>query len=186
MSVMPCTAPARRRRRLRFGLLRPSWQEWLGAICLLAGGWLLWYFGAELSLEQQIGCWVSLVLIVAILWRRGWRHLFSAVLFYDLIRSARGGRYALLRCIYAGVILFTLFLLYWSWIVQPAGDPWRLLFGGGINQKQLAQFTESFFHRFAIVEFVAVSFFTPPPGPGGASAGEGKKTPLQRRSCSPP
>ncbi|HMC65556.1 MAG TPA: ABC transporter permease subunit [Gemmataceae bacterium] len=176
MSVMPRTAPARRRRRLRLGLLRRSWRELLGLVCLLTGGWLLWDFGGELSLAQRVGCWVSLALIVAALWRRGWRHLFSAVLFYDLIRSARGGRYALLRCVYAGVILFTLFLLYWSWIVQPAGDPWRLLSGGRIDQKQLAQFTESFFHRFAIVEFVAVLLLTPACTAGALAEEKEKKT----------
>src|SRR5262249_57052920 len=67
-------------------------------------------------------------------------------------------------------------LVYWSCIVQPGGDPWRLLLGGGIDQKQLAQFTESFFHRFVIVEFAAVLLLTPACAAGALAEEKEKKT----------
>ena len=151
-------------------------RELLGLAVLLAGAGLLWHFSDELTGWEQMGGAAILVVTTAVFWRRGWHHIFSAVLFYDLIRSARGGRYTLLRCIYTGVILFTLFLLYWSWMVQPTGDPWRLLFGGGIDKRRVAEFTESFFHRFAIVQFVAVVVLTPACTAGALAEEKEKKT----------
>src|SRR5438552_3380989 len=55
------------------------------------------------------------VLVVAVLARAGWIRLFGPVLFYEMIRAARRGRYFLLRGLYAGGLFALLLWIRWLW-----------------------------------------------------------------------
>src|SRR6516165_4368090 len=84
-----------------------SRQSWIERFCGLA------LLGAHLRLSQQVVLWGLLVVAAAALLRRGWLKLLGPVFFYDLIRTARRGRYVLLRCGYAGLLAFVLFWMAW-------------------------------------------------------------------------
>src|SRR5579884_894688 len=85
------------------------------------------------------------------------RPLFGPVLFYDLIRSTRRGRYALLRCLYAAALLLMLFLCYSRWC-NGFLDVFSVQ---GIDRTRAAQFAEEFFYGLLIVQAVAVILLTP-------------------------
>lgn len=72
--------------------------------------------------------------------------LFGPVLFYDLMRTARRGRYLVLRCVYAAALLLTL-VATWPWSSVPL--------------KMMPRYAESFFASFMIVQFAAVFLLTP-------------------------
>jgi ABC-type transport system involved in multi-copper enzyme maturation permease subunit len=86
-----------------------------------------------------------------------WRPLFGPVLLYDLIRSARQGRYAVLRCLYAAALLVMLFLLYARW----ANGIWEALSLSGIDRIKAAQLAEDFFTYFMALQYLAVVLLTP-------------------------
>ena len=81
----------------------------------------------------------ALVLGLALLARRGWLRLFGPVLFFDLVRSGRRGRYFVLRCLYALGLFLLLLWVYTLWEAhapghdRSAGDfnPLRLRDHGG-------------------------------------------------------
>src|SRR5687767_4214123 len=89
---------------------RQSWIERLCALGLVAAAIATWMFTPkDASAGTLFVLWGLIILGTAVLLRRGWLKLFGPVLFYDMIRSARRGRYFLLRCFYAGLLLFILF-----------------------------------------------------------------------------
>src|SRR5437868_218445 len=108
------------RRNVGWSSSRESWEERLGALALVAGGACALWYGRRLSAVQQVVVWGLLLLTAAVLLRRGWLRLFGPVLFYDMIRSARRGRYFLLRWAYAGLLLFFLFCVWVN--ARPAGS----------------------------------------------------------------
>src|SRR5262245_19259729 len=74
-----------------------SWIERCGALGLMAAGLAIWWSSSYLPNVAVATLWGLLILAAAILSRRGWLKLFGPVLFYDMVRSARRGRYFLLR-----------------------------------------------------------------------------------------
>jgi ABC-type transport system involved in multi-copper enzyme maturation permease subunit len=86
--------------------------------------------------------------------------LFGPVLFYDLIRVARRGRYILLRCLYAILLLLLMYAVYDRHFTSaasqsPVGTTLQ------IQQNMLAAFAEKFFGAFLAVQFLAVVLLTP-------------------------
>jgi ABC-type transport system involved in multi-copper enzyme maturation permease subunit len=78
-----------------------------------------------------------------------------AVFFYDLLRTTRRGRLALLRSAYALILLVALYSLYAQWF--PRGGP-------GAEKappSDLAKFAEEFFGRFLLIQTCAVVLLTP-------------------------
>src|SRR5690242_17379337 len=89
--------------------------------------------------------------------------LFGPVLPYDMVRTARRGRYVLIRCLYAGVLAAILGMVYLSWFSERGGADLRVT--------ELADFGEQFFFTFMAVQFCAVALLTPAYS-GGAIAEE--------------
>ena len=132
-----------------------SWKEFLSALFLFNMAFGLIWFSGYLSALTQVVLWCLWCLALAVLFRRGWRLLFGPVLFYDVIRSARRGRYVWLRCIYAGLLLFFLFVLflnYWNdyRYSQSTGDP-----------DFAAALAQNYFEVLMAVQLVAVLLLTP-------------------------
>lgn len=98
---------------------------------------------------------------VWLLQRRFLQRLLGPLLLYDLIRTTRRGRYILLRCIYAGLLLVALFAVYASWSARPGELHLVLFTEGTLPPTQLQRFAESFFSAFIGVQFVATILFTP-------------------------
>jgi ABC-type transport system involved in multi-copper enzyme maturation permease subunit len=147
-------------------VIRASWAtlclELLGL--LVAGFWAVGVAGFLTTLgPSPLSTWALAVLIcappliAAVALRRLWLPLFGPVLFYDLVRSARRGRTALLRSLYAAALLVMLLLFYASW-AGSLFDAWSVQ---GVHPNEAARFAESFFHWFISVQFVAVAVLTP-------------------------
>lgn len=79
--------------------------------------------------------------------------LFGPVLLYDMVRSARRGRYVLIRCLYATVLAATLGLIYLSWYADRGGST--------IRASEMAEFAASFFFTFMGLQFATVALLTP-------------------------
>ena len=143
--------PAWLRQRTGWSNSRQSWEERLGSLALATGVVCAVAYGSRLSAVQQVILWGLLLLATAVLLRRGWLKLFGPVLFYDMVRSARRGRYILVRCLYAGLLLFFLFCV---WInMRP--------FHAGEDRHRAAELAGVYFETFMAVQLLAVAILTP-------------------------
>jgi len=161
------SAAAWLRRKVGWSNSRQSWAERLGALALLAGAACAMTWGGRLSGVQQVILWGLLVLAAAVLFRRGWLKLFGPVLFYDMIRSARRGRFVLVRCGYAGLLLFFLCCI-WLNTGRRAGF--------GNDRHEAAQLAEAFFETFMAVQLLAVAVLTPAYVAGAIAEEKDRKT----------
>jgi ABC-type transport system involved in multi-copper enzyme maturation permease subunit len=143
---------------------RQSWIERCGVLGLVAAVGALWWLSPRLDAAGQLSLWALLVVGAAILSRRGWLKLFGPVLFYDMIRAARRGRYILLRVMYAGFLLFILFCV---WLDLG----WR-----GGDHRQASILALKFFEAFMLVQLIAVSILTPAFVAGAISEEKDRKT----------
>jgi len=133
--------------------VRRAWEEYLSgaALFIAAGSLVLWH--AVWPPMLQVVLWALWGLSAAFLLRRGWLKLFGPVLFYDMIRQARRGRYILLRIVYVGVLIY-FFLTTWYQVDR--------MFGHRLEpQKFYAFVAERYFDVFMIIQFVAVCMLTP-------------------------
>src|SRR5262249_39461241 len=74
----------------------------IGPIAILCvAACVLYLLGSRLAPRLQLALWVVLLILSALALRGVWRNMFGPVLFYDVIRTARRGRYMLLRFCYA-------------------------------------------------------------------------------------
>src|SRR5260370_32849425 len=90
-----------------------SWMERLVGAAVLLSAVGLWFVGGKLVAWQTITLWAVLAIAAALLLRRGWLKMFGPVLFYDMLVTARRGRYSLIRCGYSMILLLVLFSV-WS------------------------------------------------------------------------
>src|SRR5262245_23419771 len=88
-----------------------SWLERGAGVIWLALVAAAFHYGARLGTGQRLLLGAILLLSLVLLLRRGWIKLLGPVFVYDAIRSARRGRYFLVRGIYTGSILG---LLCWT------------------------------------------------------------------------
>jgi ABC-type transport system involved in multi-copper enzyme maturation permease subunit len=143
-----------------------SWAERLAGAVLVAGavGALLgrgWF-----SAVQQVVVWGLLVVATAVLLRHGWLKLFGPVLFYDMIRSARRGRYMVLRTLYAGLLFL---ILYATWLNT------RHHFNLS-DRRVLARMGEMYFQTFMAGQLIAVAVLTPAYVAGAVADEKDRKT----------
>jgi ABC-type transport system involved in multi-copper enzyme maturation permease subunit len=153
-------------RQLRWSNSSQSWQERLGAVLLLTGAYAVWWLGNSLTLLQQLLLWSLVLLVAAILLRRGWLKLFGPVLFYDMVRAARRNRYFALRTSYA---LFLLFVLWMSFLGARRHYPI-------LDHREASRLAQNFFNTFVIVQFFAVALLTPAYVAGSIAEEKDRKT----------
>src|SRR5262249_15220094 len=136
--------------RSRFGWSssRQSWQERISFLALAAAAFgALWLAGRVTPFQRNLAWWLLFVSALLLL-RRGWLTLFGPVLFYDMVRAGRRGRYFLLRCLYAGLLLFILFT---TWLgLGPSRDAIQ----------QATRFAANYFETFIVVQLVLVVILT--------------------------
>src|SRR5207248_3992660 len=77
-----------------------------------------------------------------------------AVFFYDLLRTTRRGRVALIRSIYALALLAALYSVYAEWFPH-VGPGWEM------PPSAMAKFAQEFFGRFLLIQTGAVVLLTP-------------------------
>lgn len=100
--------------------------------------------------------------------------LFGPVLFYDLIRVARRGRYIFLRCLYAGLLLLLMFAVYKMHFESYAHTPEAINLQS--QQRIMAAFAEKFFAAFLATQFLAVVLLTPAYTAGAIAEEKQRKT----------
>jgi ABC-type transport system involved in multi-copper enzyme maturation permease subunit len=158
MLLMPPFVSAwaiRLRHRLAWSNSRQAWIERFAGAGLLAAVASLIWFADSLPASRRVFLWGLLLVAVAALLRRGWVQLFGPVLFYELLRIGRRGRYVIVRCLYALALLVFLLLVYWVWV-----DTVRIV-RGAMAPRDLANFAASFFYVFAGLQLCMVIFLTP-------------------------
>jgi ABC-type transport system involved in multi-copper enzyme maturation permease subunit len=146
-----------------------SAQSWIERV---VGGLLLLGVVGVVVAIGTVGIWPAAVLAVllvtaaAVLSRLGFLTLFGPVLFYDMLCTARRGRYVLIRVLYSGLLLLVLF---WVWaMVQP--------FGRHSARDEAAQIAMHFFESFTVVQLIAVVLLTPAYVAGSISEEKERKT----------
>ena len=102
----------RLRRLLPWSNTPRAWLERLSLAGAVVAVVALVLFGGGLALWLLIPAWAALVLVVAVLFRRGWLKLFGPVLWYDLVRTSRRARTYLVRGGYLLALLAVLGILY--------------------------------------------------------------------------
>lgn len=107
----------------------------------------------HLPMRYQVAVFAAMILVLAVLLRQGWVTLFGPVLFYDLVRIARRGRYILLRIAYALLLLLVLWSTYASFTERFSG--------GGIPAQEMSKVAETFFFFFLIAQLAVVVLLTP-------------------------
>jgi ABC-type transport system involved in multi-copper enzyme maturation permease subunit len=142
-------------RRLPWSNSRRAWAERLAGIALLGAAAALVGFGDRLARSHRVVLWSLLLLVAAGLLRRGWIQLFGPVLFYEVLRIGRRGRYVLVRCLYVLALLLVLLLVYGVW--QDAIN----IVQGAMAPRDLAEFAASFFYVFTGMQFAIIFLLTP-------------------------
>lgn len=91
----------------------------------------------------------------------------------ELVRAGRRGRPILVRCLYAGLLMYALAFVYFVWVAGRATAGAGLtatLSGRDLRAAQVAEFVASFFAVFAALQLLAVIAIAP--AAGAAVAGE--------------
>src|SRR5436305_8548191 len=84
---------------------------------------------------------------------RGRFSLFGPVFVHDLVRSARRGRFVLVRFLYASLLAAVLFYLFWTWS--------RGFERGPVPAETLSGFVEEFFAVFIALQYGLAVLLTP-------------------------
>jgi ABC-type transport system involved in multi-copper enzyme maturation permease subunit len=140
---------------------RQAWTETLVAALLLSAAGGLWWYGKLLTSVQQVFLWALFVAVLALVGRRGWLKLFGPVLFYDLVRSARRGRFGLLRCFYAGLLLLTFFFVYATRVYSRTHRIEMIFTSLDMPPRESIEFAASCFYWFMGIQYMAACLLTP-------------------------
>lgn len=166
MSIVQATL-SRLRRTFSWSNSRQAWEERLGVLVFLAGGFAAWWFGGQLLAWQQVLVWSLVALVGAVLLRRGWLKLFGPVLFYEIVRAARRRRYFFLRFAYVLLLLFCLFLVS---LEYPR------IYEGELTHNAASEMAMAYFNIFMVIQWVAVGLLTPAFVAGTVSEEKDRKT----------
>jgi len=169
------SAAERITRKLGWSNSAEAWTDRFGLFFAFSiiGGWLMVSFwSGRPAVILVVGALA--ITALALLERVGVIKLLGPVFWYDTIRSARRGRYFLMRWLYAISLLLLLLWVHSMWSLDQQ-------FGSDRETnpyKALAQLAEKYFYAFAIVQFVAVVLLTPA-YVGGAIAEEKERKTLE-------
>ena len=129
-----------------------SWQERLTTIGLIGVAAALWYYGGRFTTTIQSILWGVLVLLAAVLLRRGWLKLFGPMLFYDMVTISRRGRYVLMRTLYSLLLFCFLFGIFLRHLDR---------YGGLAHYASASRIAQDYFEAFMVVQLIAVLLLTP-------------------------
>jgi ABC-type transport system involved in multi-copper enzyme maturation permease subunit len=138
-------------------LPRLIWLGLPGLLVIVVGAGAIQLVGSQLPAWLSRSLWATLAVAAVVLLRLVCGPVFGPVLFYDLLRATRRGRYALLRCIYGAALLVMLFLFYSRW----CGSIWGVFDMDSIQRHEAARFAEEFFYVFVGVQLLLVLVLTP-------------------------
>ena len=144
---------------------RDAWRERLiGLLFVLIAAGFTW-LSFHVDLWKAAVLWATYFVALAICSRQGWLKLLGPVLFYDMIRTSRRSRYALMRLVYAALLLFVLCTMFMS-----------MDFANRVNRRDSALLAEQFFGVFMLVQLTIVILLTPAYVAGAISEEKDRKT----------
>ena len=163
------TIVARLQRVLPWSNTPRAWAERLSLVGVLAAAGLMIAYADALALWLFVAAWAVLLLVAAVLFRRGWLKAFGPMLWYDLVRTGRRARTYLVRGGYLLILLSVLWMLYLNeW--PHAG------YRGAPLNSQIARFAENFLYTFLVTQYVLMLILTPAYTAGAVAEEKQKKT----------
>src|SRR5207253_43478 len=114
---------------------------------------------------------VGLLVALAVLAQSGFVRLLGPVLAYEMLRTARRGRFILMRWLYAVGLLLLLLWVYSIWRFEI-----RFRSGTTEDYKALAQLALEYFRAFSITQFCVVALLTPAYVAGAIAEEKERKT----------
>ena len=112
--------------------------------------------------------WIPFALLWIVLEKLGFLKLLGPVLFYDMLTTARRGRYSLIRVAYS---LLLLMVLFWVWMTVWAGGFQRLT-----DREAAGRIAMGFFSAYTVVQLIAVFLLTPAYVAGSIAEEKERKT----------
>ena len=149
----------------QLGLLRwcgPSLAWFVISFCV---GFVLTGFTAGL---WSLLYWVPFALFWVIMEQRGYLKLLGPVLFYDMLTTARRGRYSLIR---VGYSLILLMVLFWVYLTVTLPGFQRLT-----DREAAGRVAMGYFSAFTVVQLIAVFLLTPAYVAGAIAEEKERKT----------
>src|SRR5438874_2121079 len=150
-----------------------SWTSWrerlIGLGFILVGAILGWLSFTVLGFWIALPLWAAFGIALGVCSRQGWIKLFGPVLFYDMVRTSRRSRYAIIRILYGG---FLFILLCWLMMILQIGG--RM--GAQMGPRETAVLAETFFGTFMIVQLVLIALLTPAYVAGAIAEEKDRKT----------
>jgi ABC-type transport system involved in multi-copper enzyme maturation permease subunit len=144
---------------------RAAWRERLiGFLFVLIAVGFAW-LSAQIDLWKAALLWAAYFVALAVCSRQGWLKLLGPVLFYDMIRTSRRSRYAIMRLVYAALLLFVLCTMFMS-----------MDFANQVNRRDTAILAQQFFGVFMLVQLTIVILLTPAYVAGAISEEKDRKT----------
>ncbi len=145
-----------------------AWTERLSFVVVIAATAVLALYIGDLPPWASILISACLLLIAAVLFRRGWLKAFGPILWYDLVRTSRRARTYFVRGTYLLILFAVLSMMYWGEWVGRYGPP--------PSNSEIARFASRFFYTFLITQFVLIVFLTPAYTAGAVADEKQKKT----------
>src|SRR4051812_15403659 len=138
-----------------------GWMSRLVPLCLLAEAGVAWWCDEFLSVWRRSAVWGLLALAALVAARQGSVRLLGPVAFYDMLRTARRGRYVLLRSFYAAALLLWLLVVYVPVYFDHVHTARDLLQGPVIPLEVQARLAGEFFYGFVVAQTVTIFLLTP-------------------------
>jgi ABC-type transport system involved in multi-copper enzyme maturation permease subunit len=137
--------------------LSPAPQSrWLGVL-ILSG-----LAAASIPGFIMFGWWAGFALLGVVAFLGLFRLLRAPLTQFDMVRTARRGRFVLIRVLFAAVMLVVLYLVYASWFhVGPIEAMADLNTESAISPNDQARFAQSFYSTFLIAQYVVLMLLTP-------------------------
>jgi ABC-type transport system involved in multi-copper enzyme maturation permease subunit len=114
--------------------------------------------------------WLIYAIVLTFCSKQGWVKLIGPVLFYDMVRSARRTRYAVVRMLYAGFLLLVLSYMVLMLFMSTMIDRRQ------IQGRELAMIAEGFFMGFTLIQLALVIVLTPAYVAGAIADEKDRKT----------
>jgi ABC-type transport system involved in multi-copper enzyme maturation permease subunit len=144
----------------------------LGLWLLAAAAFGVWCVRTGNFGPAHLAVGAALILAFALLARNGLVRVVGPVLVYDVLRSARRGRFILVRWLYAVGLLLLLLWVYAVWSSE------RVFRTQAVQNdfREMAKLAEYYFGAFSIAQFLAVALLTPAYVAGAIAEEKEKKT----------
>jgi ABC-type transport system involved in multi-copper enzyme maturation permease subunit len=154
-----------------------DWQERLIGLGILSIGLTLAILSATtLTLWPAVLLWGIYAGLLGFASWQGWYLLFGPVLFYDMVRTARRSRYMIIRLVYGGFLLFILCYLYLILWVSTQFNVNPNQMNEGLQRREMAMLSESFFGFFMILQLAIVILLAPAYVAGAIADEKDRKT----------